>query len=208
MKIQSQQTIFAAAAWILAGLTSSAVGAFSLSPHQSSRRRASLSECSATRQQDGLVDRKGFLGSALVAGGLLLSPTMARADVTSKVASSAALRKVKSSQKKLASMESLVEENDYTEVKEAIREAPFSDIRKSCTTLIKGGEDGPDFEELQVRYKTFVTKLEKMDGNASVAMRGRTLPAGEFVASYQATVEALANFLEMAQDAVEIPMSS
>jgi hypothetical protein len=133
---------------------------------------------------------------------------MAHADVTSKVASSAALRNVKSSQKKLAAMEVLVEENDYSEVKEAIRAAPFSDVRKSCSTLIKGGEDGPDFEELQVRYKSFVTKLEKMDSNASLALRGRTLPAGEFVASYQATVEALTNFVDIAQSAVEIPMSS
>lgn len=45
-----------------------------------------------------------------------------------------------------------------------------------------------------------------MDGTASLALRGKKLSDGEFLSSYQATVEALNDFLEAAQAAAEIPV--
>ena len=45
-----------------------------------------------------------------------------------------------------------------------------------------------------------------MDSTASLALRGKKLSEGEFVSAYQATVEALADFVETAQAAAEIPV--
>jgi hypothetical protein len=130
----------------------------------------------------------------------------AHADVTNKVASSAALRNVKLSQKKLVGLQNVVDANEYTELKESLRAAPISDIRKNMSMLVKGGEDGPDAQVLQDKYKRFIARLEKMDGMASLALRGRKLDKSELLLAYQATVDALNDFLETAQAAAEIPV--
>lgn len=137
---------------------------------------------------------------------VLLPSTPAKADITNKLASSAALRTVKSAQKKLSSMELYISQNDYTSLKEALRVAPFADIRKACFTLVRGGEDGPDAEELNVRYKKFMASLERMDSLASLGMRGRTVKNEEFYSSFTATVDALSSFAELAKEASEIPV--
>jgi hypothetical protein len=137
---------------------------------------------------------------------LTTSPQAANADITSKVASSTALRNVKTSQKKLKTLNDFAKENEYMKLKEALREAPLSEVRKSCTTLVNGGEDGPDAEKLQTKYKTFIGALEKMDSTGSVAIRGKKLKEGQFERLYQETVESLADFLVTAEEAVSIPM--
>ena len=185
----------------------------------SSRRTASKTSGSVTvvastvsnDSDKHLTDRKSFLQTVVLSflgsSTLLVLPTNAAyADVTNKVASSSALRNVKLVQKKLAGLQVVVQENEYQELKEALRVAPFSDLRKSMSTLVKGGEDGPDAELLQTKYKTFIARLEKMDGTASLALRGKKLSEGEFTSTYQATVDALADFLETASAAAEIPV--
>lgn len=156
------------------------------------------------------TDRKTFLQTAITvsvgAAVLTVGTTPAHADVTNKVASSAALRTVKLSQKKFAGLETLVQGDEYAEFKEALRVAPFSDIRKSMSTLVKGGEDGPDAEALQDKYKTFIARLEKMDSTAGQALRGKKLKEGEFSSLYHDVVDALADFLETAQAAAEVPV--
>eukprot|EP00977_Amphora_coffeiformis_P009958 scaffold2327_cov149-Amphora_coffeaeformis.AAC.2 len=157
------------------------------------------------------VDRKSFLQTAVslsMGAVLAAAPLAAHADVTNKVASSAALRTVKLSQKKFLGLETVVQANDYAELKEALRVTPFSDIRKAMSTLIRGSEDRPEGEILQTKYKTFIARLEKMDGTAGQALRGKKLKEGELLAQYQETTEALADFLETAQAAVEIPYQS
>lgn len=153
------------------------------------------------------ISRRTF-GATIAASStaFLLHSTPAKADITNKLASSAALRTVKSAQKKLSSMELYISQNDYTSLKEALRVAPFADIRKACFTLVRGGEDGPDAEELNVRYKKFMTSLEKMDSLASLGMRGRDVKNEEFYSSFTATVDALSSFVELAKEASEIPV--
>jgi hypothetical protein len=151
------------------------------------------------------TSRKEFLSQFVVAGSLLI-PTAASADITNKVASSAALRKVKICQKKLVAMEDYVLLSDYAAIKDSLRAAPFSDVRKAASTLVRGGEDGPDAEGLQTKYKAFITSIEKMDGTASVALRGRKLSDGEFLAAYSAAVVALADFVALAEEAIKVPL--
>mmetsp|Transcript_16179 Transcript_16179/g.21163 ORF Transcript_16179/g.21163 Transcript_16179/m.21163 type:complete len:193 (-) Transcript_16179:211-789(-) len=152
------------------------------------------------------ITRAGFVQSIASAAVLLITPKEARADITNKLASKAALRNVKSAQKKLASIELYVANNDYASLKLALREAPLSDIRKACTTLVKGGEDGPDADKLQLQYKKFMTSLEKIDALASLGMRGRNISNQDFYSSYKGTVDTLASFLDVAREAIEIPI--
>jgi hypothetical protein len=138
--------------------------------------------------------------------------------LANQLSSSAALRNVRSVQKKFGALELYVAEDQYSELREAIRVAPFSEIRKSCTTLVRaaalaaqegdvvvegGGGEGVVSsvgEELAARYKAFVYNFEKMDGTASLAMRGKKLKEGEFYGTYRATVAALDDFLLLAQE--------
>lgn len=162
----------------------------------------------AMQANDGAaVDRKTFLQTAGFSTlALLFTSVPAHADVTSKVASSAALRNVKLVQKKFSGLEEVVDANDFSELRGSLRAAPISDVRKNMSILVKGGEDGPDAQKLSDQYRNFIVCLEKMDGNAGVAMRGKKLSDGEFVSSYKATVEALNTFLETAQAAADIPL--
>jgi hypothetical protein len=45
-----------------------------------------------------------------------------------------------------------------------------------------------------------------MDGTASVALRGRKLSDGEFLAAYSAAVVALADFVALAEEAIKVPL--
>lgn len=156
-----------------------------------------------------LADRKTFLQTAALSFGsatAMFTSLPAHADVTNKVASSAALRNVKLVQKRLASLADTVAQDEYQELKDALRVAPFSDLRKNMTVLVRGGEDGPDAQVLQDKYKTFIAQLEKMDTTATLALRGKKLNEGDFSSTYQATVDALADFVETAQGAAEIPV--
>jgi hypothetical protein len=144
--------------------------------------------------------------AATTASVLTNSPQAASADITNKVASSSALRNVKTSQKRLKGMAAFAQEDEYMKVKEALREAPLADIRKSCMILVNGGEDGPDAEKLQSKYKTFIGSLEKMDSTGSVAVRGRKLAKGEFNKLYEDVLTNLAAFLVVAEEAASIPI--
>lgn len=156
------------------------------------------------------VDRKSFLQTAvsISLGAVLALPGASHADVTNKVASSAALRTVKISQKKFVGLEAVVQADEYAELKEALRVTPFSDIRKAMSTLIRGSEGTAEGEILQTKYKAFIARLEKMDGTAGQALRGKQLKDGELLAQYQEATEALADFLQTAQAAVEIPLQT
>eukprot|EP00546_Thalassionema_frauenfeldii_P002220 CAMPEP_0178937360 /NCGR_PEP_ID=MMETSP0786-20121207/25707_1 /TAXON_ID=186022 /ORGANISM="Thalassionema frauenfeldii, Strain CCMP 1798" /LENGTH=169 /DNA_ID=CAMNT_0020615909 /DNA_START=75 /DNA_END=585 /DNA_ORIENTATION=- len=141
--------------------------------------------------------------------GVFLIPPVeeARADITNKLASAAALRKVRQGQQKLKEMEFYVVNNDYTSLQLALRKEPFFDIRKNSYILVRGGDDGPLAGDLERCYKTFMASLEKMDTTATLGLRGRRpLEDGEFYHSYRSTVESLENFLAVANEAAEIPV--
>jgi hypothetical protein len=181
------------------------------------RRSAAVKTLTASSSSSTCLSattRKAFFQDLVVMGVtvattssvLTTRPQAANADITSKVASSTALRNVKTSQKRLKALNDYAKENEYMKLKEALREAPLSEVRKSCTTLVNGGEDGPDAEKLQSKYKAFIEALEKMDSTGSVALRGKKLKEGQFERLYQETVESLADFLVTAEEAVLIPM--
>ena len=165
--------------------------------------------------------RKGFFQEVIsvsasipAAASLLLlisqpQPTAAAAaDITSKLAGTAALRNAKSAQKRLLSdtVSEYITQADYPAVQAALRAAPISDIRKSCFVLVRAAADGPLADAVQLNYSTFIAALEKLDTVALQATRGRKLGETEFRISYDATVSALADFVAMAEKAMEIPV--
>jgi len=97
-----------------------------------------------------------------------------------------------------------VSSNDYTSVKEAIRKPPLTEVRRNCMILVKGGEDGPDADNLQSKYATFIKELEGLDSQASLGMRGRKNI--EMADNYDGTVKALKDFLDVAEKAAELPV--
>jgi hypothetical protein len=145
--------------------------------------------------------------SVIAAGVLVFAPNVAGAtDIRSKLASSAALRNVKSSQKKLTTLVDYIQLGDYAGLKEALRASPFSDLRKSMSTLVKSGEDGPDSDKLQTTYKTFIVALETLDSTASLAVRGRKISAEQMSSLYVACEDALGSFLVLAEETALVPM--
>lgn len=174
------------------------------------RARPSLPDVRhAARPLSSTTSRAEFMSDVVFKMSLGLTialPTATHADITNKLASPVALRNVKSAVKKLSIIEFYVAQNDYTAIKETLRLPPFSEIRKSCTVLIRGGEDGPDSENLQLRYKDFTASLEKIDGLASLGMRGRNVASDDLYLSYKSLVESLTGFFEVAQAVAETPV--
>ena len=140
--------------------------------------------------------------NAFVAGTVVLPPMAANADVTNKVASPSALRSVQRSLKQLDSLELYVTSDNYYELKAALRMAPLADVRKNMSILVRGGQDGPDAEQLQSKYQTFIQGLEQMDSTAGLALRGRKIPDDVFYDKYKVTVAALTDFLKVAEESV------
>lgn len=142
------------------------------------------------------------LGSA-AAGGF---PFPAMADVTSKLASTAALRSVKRAAKELEDMELLVTTGDYEGVKAAIRVPPFTEVRKNCVVLIKGGEDaGEELSgSLERTYADFKVHIEALDSAASLGIRGRK--DVEMSASFGDSVKSLNEFVAVAEKAAGVPI--
>ena len=131
---------------------------------------------------------------------------VAKADITSKVASSASFRNVKRASKQLDNMELYAATADAAGLRAAIRVAPLSDVRKAAFTLVRGAEDGPDAEIMASTYQTFVRALEQMDSSAAVVVRGRTLSEGQLYTLYKDTVSSMAAFVTAADKAVTIPI--
>lgn len=134
-----------------------------------------------------------------VAVASVLVPRSASADITSQLAAPAALRTIKRARKKISNMEDTVLLNDYTEIKAALRLESISDLRKSCSTIIKATEEGPNAESILQNYKTMITSLEKLDSLASVGMRGRKLGDNEIKESYDSFVASLDSFIDISE---------
>jgi hypothetical protein len=153
------------------------------------------------------VSRKTFV-NGVVAGviGSTVLPGVAKADITNKVASSAALRNLKREQKQLGKLETIAEANDFAGIKEFLRTPPFGDSRKNCFVLVRGAEDGPKMDELDVVYKAFVGSIENIDNTASLGYRGRKIPQLQLSEQYLVVQSTLADFLKVAEEAAEIPV--
>ncbi len=131
----------------------------------------------------------------------------AHADVTNKVASSTALRALTRAQIQLPTrLLPDVQANNFIGVKARLREPPFDLVRKNALVLVRGGEDGPRAKELVSSYKALISTLEKIDGTASLGMRGRTIGDLEMTQEYDDIVAALSAFLKVGAEAAEIPL--
>jgi len=143
--------------------------------------------------------------AAIATAAALSPPTLpALADVTAKVASSSALRSVKRTLKELEGLRELAELNDYVAVKDGMRVPPFTEIRKTCGVLVRGGEDGPDAEALKSSYGTFIKSVETLDSYATLAIRGKK--GITLAPMYEDAVKSLRSFLEVAERSAMIPL--
>lgn len=145
-----------------------------------------------------------------------------------QIAISSALRNVKNSIKTLQSteMELIITTNDYVAVKEKLRVIPLSEIRKSCSSLMKYSvsynfiqktlpsefdekilstmtmEEKINRSKLGISYQTYKKSLERMDSLASLGMRGRDYKTSNneiWINSYQETITSLQSFLSIAE---------
>jgi hypothetical protein len=160
---------------------------------------------------NGPITRRNIM--VRIAGAVVLAqpfiPTKeALADVSTEVVASSAFRSIKSSLRKMRKLEEVVLLDDFSALKESLREAPISEIRKSCNAVIRGADDESDVTRLQMLYEKFIAALEKMDGTASVAMRGRKLSKNEFFDAYHSTVLALDEFVGAAGGSVPVALSN
>ena len=183
---------------------------------------ASISSNTVTTSRRDVVRRTlttligGTVAStALLSSSATLSTTTGRfgfvqsahADVTNKVASSTALRTLTRAQNQLPTkLLPDVQANNFIGVKARIREPPFDNMRKSAQTLVIGGEDGPKAKALVKSYKALIATLEKLDGTASLGMRGRNIGDLEMTQQYEDIVLALDAFLKVGAEAAEIPV--
>ncbi len=158
------------------------------------------------QQNAGLSRRQYVQGLAVGVVGSVLLPNSASADVTNKIASSAALRSVQRSQKQLKGLLPFAQTNDFLQVKNFLRTPPFVDVRKNCVILVRGGEDGPKADELQSSYKAFIGSVEKIDSTASLGMRGRKIPDLQMSDEYMTIESTLNAFIKVAIEATDIPV--
>lgn len=164
----------------------------------------------ATSNSNG-VSRKEALGSICtgllgVATAVLANPGVAQADITNKIASSTALRAIKQAEKRLPSLLPTVKDNDFLGVKSFLRTPPFDEVRKNGSILVRGGEDGPKSDELKSTYKDLIVSIEKIDGTASLGMRGRKIPQLQLLEEYDIISASMKSFLKVAEESVEIPL--
>ena len=161
------------------------------------------------KNEQFMLSRRKVFGAAtpiLAAGcfsGVATTPP-AHADVTNKVASTAALRAVKKGIKDLEKAEFPAVNNEYADVKAALRTPALNEVRKNCLILIRGGEDGPEAENLQTSYSAFIKSIEALDTQASLGMRGRKDIA--LASYYDAVVETLKIFLDVGERSATIPL--
>lgn len=173
------------------------------------------SSAAATSRRAFFSDGAGkalVLGGGFVAAATAASPKAANAiDVTSsKLASPGALRSVKSSLRKMSTLDGLVSDGGYAEIREALRVPPVSDLRKSCATIIygSGGDINDPGQELTGGYKSVVASLEKMDSLAGLGARGRTIPQSELAAALDGTKSSLNEFVKLAEGTLNVSQAS
>lgn len=126
------------------------------------------------------------------------------ADVTNKVASQAALRYMKRTISEFEKLEFYAAQNDYKEVKLGLRTPALSEVRKNANTLIKGGEDGPEAQNLVDAYSHFIKNLEALDSSSSLGVRGKK--GVQLYSSYKQSLDDLNGFVAIAERSVQVPL--
>jgi len=162
---------------------------------------------SSTTELNSVSRRNVFKSIASAPAMALIATSFSQpafADVTNKIASQSSLRYVKRSMRELDRLELYAAQNDYSEIKQGLRTPALSEIRKNANVLIKGGEDGPEAENLLKSYAVFIKDIESLDSAASLGFRGKK--GVELFGSYQSAVKDLASFAEIAERSVTIPI--
>lgn len=163
----------------------------------STQRTASSSSTALDAASRRNVLTEFAVGLAAATATAVAIPQVANADVTNKVASTPALRKLKRAQQILPKLLPTVQSNDYVAVKAFFRTPPFDDVRKSAFIIVRGGEDGPRAGELEASYKQFIASVEKIDGTASLGMRGRSIQPLQMAQEYDTIVATMESFLKV-----------
>lgn len=122
----------------------------------------------------------------------------------SGILQSSNLRSLKRAEKQLSKLEFYAVENDYENMKLAIRNAPFSEVRKNSFALIKEFSQQPaEQEKLTASYEIFISSLEKMDSTASLGMRGRKLEKDALLQAYQATASSFSDWIQVVTEVAQ-----
>ena len=155
------------------------------------------------------MDRKRALKQLIGASSIMVltSASISRpafADVTNKVASQAALRYIKRTIPAFEKLEFYAAQNDYKEMKLGLRTPALSEIRKNGNTLIKGGEDGPEAQNLVEAYAQFIKNLEALDSSSSLGVRGKK--GVQLYSLYKASLNDLNAFVVIAERSVQVPL--
>lgn len=101
---------------------------------------------------------------------------------------------------------------DYAGLRETLRLAPFSEMRKACRTILKAttpiyqGEDPPP-SPLEPKYREVIAGMEKMDSLAGLGVRGRKIPKADMENAYEKTVQAFSAFMQDAEASFPEPSS-
>jgi hypothetical protein len=163
----------------------------------------------------GEVSRRGFVETFGMSAAFLAIPKPSWADEVaaepsggaagvSGILQSSNLRSLKRAEKQLSKLEFYAVENEYENMKLALRNAPFSEVRKNSFALIKEFAGAPDQQsKLTASYEVFISTVEKLDSTASLGMRGRKLDNGALLQSYQACSKALGDWIAVATEVAE-----
>ena len=168
----------------------------------------STTELPASRIQ-GELPRRSFAKNFGFVVAFLASPKPVLADDeaaggVSGFLQSSNLRSLKRAEKQLSKLEFYAVENEYESMKLALRNAPFSEVRKNSFALIKEYAGEPDQQsKLTASYEVFISAVEKLDSTASLGMRGRKLDNGALLQSFQDTAKALADWIAVATEVAE-----
>jgi len=156
---------------------------------------------------NGMATRLIMIGTGTSIG-LTSNMGNANADVTNKVASTAAIRILQRAKLQLPiKIKPYIETKDFLNIKQALREAPFDSLRKYASVLVRGGEDlGDQAIELENKYKILVAALEKIDNTSSLGMRGSKIPQLQMLVEYDNFVFALDSFLKLGQETAQVPV--
>jgi hypothetical protein len=148
------------------------------------------------------ISRKSFVQQVSLAivgvAGTTFAPMPVHADIKSQLATPTAVRTIKRARRGLSSFELYIANDDYESLKQALRNEPFSDLRKACSTIVRGAEETPGADVLLKDYQDMIFNLEKLDSLNNVAMRGRKLGENEFQQSYNGLVKSLDAFITVA----------
>lgn len=154
-----------------------------------------------------LISRKNVLQTALsrtiaVATVATVATTQSANAVPLVATPEDSLRYVKRAIRALEKAELSATNNEYVEIRDAIRSPSLDTLRRYCGVLIENGE-GTEKESLSTQYKKFVTAFEKLDNQCNLAVRGKK--GVQIYDLYRSALKELVVFADTAEKVTGIP---